>query len=240
MLDNNLLDIRFTTSFYKHILGIPINFYDLKDFDEVYYNSLQLLLTNSLTELNMNDLTFSIEIIFDTMCLRKSDVESCDISNSLRYTVEVVDLVSNGRNIKVTDDNKVEYVRLVAQYKLSTAYYKEVSYLCKLSTILPNYFLTLSQIEAFLSGFFSIIPPDLIAMFKPSELELLLCGLAEIDINDLYNHTKYHGYRQNDPTVLFFWQALHEFNQENKLQFLQFVTGKSFPFFFSVEYNLRK
>jgi E3 ubiquitin-protein ligase HUWE1 len=83
------------------------------------------------------------------------------------------------------------------------------------------------QIDAFLTGFHSIIPPDLISLFDASELELLICGLPDIDIDDLYAHTTYHGYRSTDPTILYFWKTLRSLSQEEKAQFLQFVTGSS-------------
>ena len=41
--------------------------------------------------------------------------------------VHVVDLVKGGRNIPVTDDNKHEYVQLVAQHRMVNAIRKQVS-----------------------------------------------------------------------------------------------------------------
>ena len=71
------------------------------------------------------------------------------------------ELCENGRNIRVTEENKHEYVDLVAEHRLTTA-------------IRP-------QINAFLEGFNELIQRDLISIFNDKELELLISGLPDID-----------------------------------------------------------
>jgi len=71
------------------------------------------------------------------------------------------ELIPNGRNIKVTEENKHQYVDLVAEHRLTTA-------------IRP-------QINAFMEGFNELIPRDLISIFNDKELELLISGLPDID-----------------------------------------------------------
>jgi hypothetical protein len=51
------------------------------------------------------------------------------------------------------------------------------------------------QIEAFLVGFHDLISPSLISVFTPAELELLVCGLPDVDVNDMKSNTDYHQYR---------------------------------------------
>ena len=68
-----------------------------------------------------------------------------------------VDLKPNGGQIEVTDANKIEYLLLLANYRLAHR--------------------TEKQIQAFADGFFSIIPKDLVCIFDESELELLVCGM---------------------------------------------------------------
>jgi E3 ubiquitin-protein ligase HUWE1 len=118
-----------------------------------------------------------------------------------------VDLIPNGSQIQVTDDNKFEYVRLVAHHRMTSA----IS----------------SQIEAFLSGFYDLIPPELICIFSPAELELLICGLPDVNIDELQVHTEYHQYHTGDEMVRWFWNTLRGFNREERAAFLQFVTGTS-------------
>ena len=55
------------------------------------------------------------------------------------------------------------------------------------------------QIEAFLEGFYEQVPPELISIFSPTELELVICGLPDVDVDELYANTEYHQYRyRND------------------------------------------
>ena len=45
-------------------------------------------------------------------------------------------------------------------------------------------------------GMHEVIEPELLSMFFPDEIQLLISGgLNEIDIADLREHTTYHGYR---------------------------------------------
>lgn len=189
ILDDQAVDVHFTKSFYKHLLGMPVTFDDLESFDEEYYKGLMALLESPLNEIQMNGCyTFSTEL-------------------SIFGSSEVVDLIPNGRYVEVTDDNKVDYVRLIANHRLSSSFRK--------------------QIDAFLAGFYSILPPELLTLFDASELELLICGLPEIDIEDLYSHTTYEGYRQGDKTIQNLWKVLRAFTSDERALFIQFVTGTS-------------
>ena len=107
----------------------------------------------------------------------------------------------------MTDANKTEYIRLVAHHR-TTAGIK-------------------SQIEAFLDGFYDLIPPELITIFSPTELELLICGITEVDIADLKANTDYHQFRDGEDTITWFWDCLFSFSNEEKALFIQFVTGTS-------------
>ena len=94
---------------------------------------------------------------------------------------EVRDLIPNGRNISVTDENKRDYVKLVCQMKMTGAIRK--------------------QIDSFLEGFYEVIPKRLISIFNEQELELLISGLPTIDLDDLKANTEYHKYKENSLQV---------------------------------------
>lgn len=72
-----------------------------------------------------------------------------------------------------------------------------------------------------------MIPAELISIFDAQELELLISGLPDVDIDDLRVHTEYHGYKATDPQIEYFWAVLRSFSKEEKALFLQFVTGTS-------------
>lgn len=51
-----------------------------------------------------------------------------------------------------------------------------------------------AQLKAFLEGFHELIPSNVISIFNSKELELMISGLPDIDIQDLKNNTDYNGY----------------------------------------------
>ena len=120
---------------------------------------------------------------------------------------KIIDLKPNGRNIPVLDADKHEYVRLVVEQKLVVA--------------------IKDQIEAFLSGFHEIIPAELIRIFNEQELELLISGLPDIDIDDWKNNTEYQNYTVSSPPIQWFWRAVRSFSQEERAKLIQFTTGTS-------------
>jgi len=104
--DGQLLDAHFTRSFYKHILGVPVSVQDLEAIEPDYYKSLQQILSTPLDLLGL-DLSFSAE------------------SNEFGH-VSIVDLIPNGRDIPVNEENKSEYVKLLAHHRMTTAIRKQV------------------------------------------------------------------------------------------------------------------
>jgi len=63
------------------------------------------------------------------------------------------------------------------------------------------------QFNAFLSGFEDLIPPELISVFDERELELLIGGIADIDVDDWKKHTDYRGYTEADEVIVNFWKV---------------------------------
>ncbi|KAF9958077.1 hypothetical protein BGZ70_009313 [Mortierella alpina] len=184
--DGRLLDAYFTRSFYKHILGRPVDYRDVEAVDPEYYKSLVWMLENDITDIV--DETFS--------------VETDDFGN-----MKTVDLKPNGRNIPVTEENKHEYVKYITEQKLTLA--------------------IKDQIHSFLKGFHEIIPAHLISIFNEQELELLISGLPDIDIDEWKNNAEYQNYTQASPQIQNFWRAVRSFDQTERAKLLQFVTGTS-------------
>lgn len=76
-------------------------------------------------------------------------------------------------------------------------------------------------------GFHDIVSPELISIFNEQELELLISGLPDIDVDDWKNHTEYHNYQAASPQIQWFWRAVRSFDKEERAKLLQFVTGTS-------------
>ena len=187
IFDGHYLPCHFTRSFYKHMLGVSVLPNDMEAIDPEYYKNLKWILEHDVNSSGL-ELTFSLEIDdFGTM--------------------KNVELKQGGKALLVTEENKVEYVQLVTEMKMTTS--------------------IRSQIDAFLEGFHEIIPKDLISIFNEMELELLISGLPEIDIEDLRRNTEYSGFSDSHPVIQWFWKAVNSFGQEERAKLLQFVTGTS-------------
>lgn len=193
LFDGQLLDVHFTRSFYKHILGVKVTYHDIEAIDPGYFKNLKWMLENDISDIL--DLTFSIDADEEKLIL-------CE-----RTEVTDYELIPGGRNIRVTEENKHKYVDLIAEHRLTTA-------------IRP-------QINAFLEGFTELIPRDLISIFHDKELELLISGLPDIDLDDMKANTEYSGYSAASPVIQWFWEVAQGFSKEDKARLLQFVTGTS-------------
>uniref|UniRef100_A0A8C8F091 E3 ubiquitin-protein ligase n=1 Tax=Oncorhynchus tshawytscha TaxID=74940 RepID=A0A8C8F091_ONCTS len=143
-------------------------------------------------------------------------LENDPIDLDLRFTIDEElfgqthqhELKPGGSEIVVTDDNKKEYIHLVMQWRFVNR--------------------ILKQMTAFKEGFYELIPQDLIKIFDENELELLMCGLGDVDVNDWRENTKYkNGYCPNQPVILWFWKTVLLMDAEKRIRLLQFVTGTS-------------
>ena len=78
------------------------------------------------------------------------------------------------------------------------------------------------QMNSFLEGFGSIVPLALLKIFDEHELELLMCGIQNIDVKDWKKNTLYKGdYYANHIIIQWFWRVIWLFNfLFLKIQFL--------------------
>ena len=184
--EGRVLDCHFSRAVYKRLLGKEPNLKDLESMDLDYYKSLVWILENDITDIITEDFSVIEEQFGEE---------------------KVVDLIPNGRNIPVTEENKREYVNAQVRYRLTTS--------------------VKDQLDNFIRGFHDIIPAELVAIFDEQELELLISGLPEIDVDDWRANTEYHNYTTNSPQVTWFWRIVRGMNNEERAKLLQFVTGTS-------------
>ena len=118
-----------------------------------------------------------------------------------------VELKPGGAGCPVTEENKREYVQLITAHRMTGAIKQ--------------------QTDAFTRGFNDLVPHTLVAMFNAQELELLISGLPEIDVDDLHAHTEYHGFSATSPVVAWFWAVVRSLTKEDLARLLMFVTGSS-------------
>ncbi|KAM6902869.1 E3 ubiquitin-protein ligase NEDD4-like isoform 1-T1 [Xenentodon cancila] len=135
------------------------------------------------------------------------DLRFCIDEDNFGQTYQV-DLKPSGSDMVVTNENKKEYIDLVIQWRFVNRVQK--------------------QMNAFLEGFTELILVDLIKIFDENELELLMCGLGDVDVNDWRQHTVYkNGYCPNHPVIQWFWKVVLLMDAEKRIRLLQFVTGTS-------------
>lgn len=196
--EDKLLDVHFTRTVYRAILhGLDST-------------TSATSLTSILQDLEAVDSEYckSLQWILETP-------SATDILGGPMFTVEeerfgqlhVIDLIPNGSTTPVTEANKQEWVVALAKHRLTTA--------------------IKSQLEALTKGFWEIVPREAIhPLFTESQLELLLAGLPDLDVEDWRAHTQYHGgYSAGHPVITYFWQCLRQMASEDRTRLLQFATG---------------
>ena len=57
-------------------------------------------------------------------------------------------------------------------------------------------------------GHSQVVPLEWLQYFDERELELLLCGMQEIDVDDWQRNTIYRHYTKNSKQVQWFWQVI--------------------------------
>uniref|UniRef100_A0A8C9VQ11 HECT-type E3 ubiquitin transferase n=1 Tax=Scleropages formosus TaxID=113540 RepID=A0A8C9VQ11_SCLFO len=143
--------------------------------------------------------------------IKENNIEECGLEMYFSVDKEILgeitthELKPDGSNIVVTEDNKEEYIRLVSEWRLSRGVEE--------------------QTQAFFEGFNEVLPQQYLQYFDAKELEVLLCGMQEIDLADWQRNTIYRHYARNSKQIMWFWQLVKEMDNEKRMRLLQFVTG---------------
>lgn len=185
-----LVNARFTRSFLAQWIGLRVNYrYFEQDDPDLYVRKIKFILEN---DVSMLDLYF-VE-------------EEYDQKTGKLY--RTFDLIPNGSNTRVTEENKIRYLDALAQFRLSNSV-KE-------------------QVDSFLNGLNDLIPDNLLSIFDENEIELLVCGAATYSLSDLrLNHVVTCAIYDFQKVVDWFWRSLASFTEEEFARLLQFTTGCS-------------
>ena len=70
------------------------------------------------------------------------------------------------------------------------------------------------QTKAFLDGFNEVVPLHWLQFFDERELELMLCGMQELNVNEWERNTIYRNYNRSSKQVQWFWQCMRGFDNE--------------------------
>uniref|UniRef100_A0A665TF31 E3 ubiquitin-protein ligase n=1 Tax=Echeneis naucrates TaxID=173247 RepID=A0A665TF31_ECHNA len=185
LFHGKFIDTGFSLPFYKRILNKPLALKDLESIDPEFYNSLMWIKDNDIEECGL-EMFFSVD----------KDILGEITTNELK---------PGGGDIQVTEENKEEYIRLVAEWRLSRGVEE--------------------QTQAFFEGFNEVLPQQYLQYFDAKELEVMLCGMQEIDLSDWQKNTIYRHYARSSKQIIWFWQFIKEMDNEKRMRLLQFVTG---------------
>jgi E3 ubiquitin-protein ligase HUWE1 len=166
---------------------------------------LQLPLSLSLKDIEGMD----PELYKSLLWIRRNDVT--DLEQYFTQTSEDkkdIPLFEGGEDKLVTNENKEEYVRLVVQNQLK-GFVKD-------------------QVEHFVNGFYSIIPFEMIHGFTPVELDLIICGMKTINVDELRKGCKYvFPFHDEHPLVQMFFSVIGKWDNEQLSKLLSFITSSS-------------
>eukprot|EP00600_Ochromonadales_sp_CCMP1393_P014507 CAMPEP_0175000774 /NCGR_PEP_ID=MMETSP0005-20121125/2777_1 /TAXON_ID=420556 /ORGANISM="Ochromonas sp., Strain CCMP1393" /LENGTH=985 /DNA_ID=CAMNT_0016255611 /DNA_START=378 /DNA_END=3336 /DNA_ORIENTATION=+ len=257
ILGQQSIDANFSVPLRKQILSMPVMFSDLEFVDEELYRNLVWLKTNKNVADLMLDFSISYagkvgnkipkdeenaasasgksrnkyanDGTYDGAGVKESPARSSSSANGSSATSSSsparrgeasagsvapasfinYELIPGGADILVTDENKEEYLQLRLRHRM-------------LDSIKP-------QLEHFLVGLYEVIPADLLSVFDYQELDLLLCGVPVIDLDDWKQHTEYMGqYKKlgaKHKVIQWFWTAVEAMSHEERIRLLQFTTG---------------
>ncbi|XP_056595611.1 NEDD4-like E3 ubiquitin-protein ligase WWP2 isoform X2 [Triplophysa dalaica] len=145
------------------------------------------------------------------MWVKENDLEECGVELYFAQDMEILgkvtthQLKNDGENELVAQDNKEEYIGLLTDWRFMRGVEE--------------------QTKAFLDGFNEVVPLEWLRYFDEKELELMLCGMQEIDLSDWQKNTIYRHYTKNSKQIQWFWQVVKEMDNEKRIRLLQFVTG---------------
>ncbi|KAL4623565.1 NEDD4-like E3 ubiquitin-protein ligase WWP2 isoform X1 [Arapaima gigas] len=125
--------------------------------------------------------------------VKENNLEECGVELYFAQDMEILGKVSthqlkdNGENELVTEDNKEEYISLLTDWRFTRGVEE--------------------QTKAFLDGFNEVVPLEWLRYFDEKELELMLCGMQEVDLSDWQKNTIYRHYTKNSKQIHWFWQV---------------------------------
>lgn len=141
----------------------------------------KILSKTNATRLDIDYLASLDPDVYKNLILLKDN--KCNVQDlELNFAVDLnefgqtklVELKPGGRDIPVTNDNKIEYIHLLSDYKLNRQIHE--------------------QVIAFRRGIASVINTDILRMFNFNEFQNLISGANEtIDVDDWRFNTVYSG-----------------------------------------------
>lgn len=182
--------------FYQQfLLGEPVTLADLQHIDPVLHTSLIWIEQNDPTSLA---LTFEAERL-------------------VNGALQTFELMPGGAYVSVTEHNKSQYIEAYLEFR-----YKHGQVFKESNAILPHFSRSilkqLHQLQAMASGFTEYVSLASLSAFTALQLELFICGLSRINLEDWKENTTYeNGYSTESQQIKWFWRIIEDFTDEMKV-----------------------
>ncbi len=208
------VEMHLARSIYRHLIGLEPCFSDLEQLDPTLFKSL--------TEVSKMKTEEEFEALYQAFTVTVGDHHNqhdqpAPPSMTMLQTVlcatrenprnEEVELIPGGASVLVCDANKKDYIRRRSQFRMTG----RVS----------------AQLTAFLEGFYKAHRRSYLRAFTAAELEVVLCGLPSVDIEDMRANSAYENCEVATPQVRWFWEWVAGLSQQDLAKLLQFSTGCS-------------
>jgi len=83
------------------------------------------------------------------------------------------------------------------------------------------------MLNSFSDGLAGVLPIEIFSLMTGPELQDIMCGNPDIDVDLLRRVVEYEGYDENDDVITNFWEVLREMTSRDRKLFLQFVWARS-------------
>lgn len=141
--------------------------------------------------------------------LNEKEIDDLELTFTISYKIDekiiTHNLNENNVEVKVTKQNLHLFINKYADYILNKLLNK--------------------QFDSIKEGFYYVIRRDILVYLDAKELEKIIIGSNEFDINEIKSTTIYNGYLVNSDIIKWFWEIFEAYSKKMKKKLLQFITG---------------
>ena len=168
-------------------------------------------------KLVLSDLEVVDLVLFNSLKYILETEEIEDIFPGQRFVVEremfgdqlEEELIPNGDLVELDRDNRSIYVMARAIDRLQDS--------------------VKDQLVAFRDAFLELIPLDMLRMLSAVDLDLIICGVPELDPEDWERNTNLREFSPSDKEVKWFFEIVRDIPNEQRAKILLFCTGSPCP-----------
>jgi hypothetical protein len=206
LLHKDVVPVHFGHNFLRAVFGLKTGPQDLlpllETVDKTLHTKVKYILDGGYSSIGD-----TLQDVLEQAGLPNVFIVDESHSNGL---VDGTPLKAGGDKIAVTEENKEEFVELFLDRILISGLKR--------------------QVECFRRGLLRVVPEEIVQriaeLMTLKEIEVMVCGADEVDVDDWEQHTQYeNGYTQDSQPVRWFWEVVKSMTQESRAMLLSFATG---------------